>query len=176
MGLWECAGSCIMSTLVRFLYVRRREEVVPVARMNHTIVGGVVLIALVGIAYTVGRLLGATDCVGVTSLATLLAAVLSLIALVRGPTAGRSAGVALLVWLVAASVTEQFSRAYDAHGVVVGLAWLILPTVGGVVLLGRSLWWAGVGCSSAMFAGVTALAYTRTHSSSGVGLVLAWMS
>ena len=83
---------------------------------------------------------------------------------------------ALLVWLVMAAVTEQFAWVDDARGVAVGVAWLVPPAVGTVILLRRREWWGGAGCSVALFAGATSLVYSVTHTGSGVGLMFAWQS
>lgn len=134
------------------------------------------LLAVVGAAYAVGRSLGVGDCSKVTGLASVAGVVLSLIAVVRGSSVGRASGVALLVWLVVAAVTEQFAWVDDARGVAVGVAWLVPPAVGTLILLRRRECWVGAGCSVALFAGATSLVYSVTHTGSGVGLMFAWQS
>ena len=137
---------------------------------------GAGLLALVGAACAVGRSLGVGDCSEVTGLASVAGVVLTLIAVVRDSSVGRASGVALLVWLVVAAVNEEFAWVDDARGVAVGVAWLVPPAVGAVILRRRREWWVGAGCSVSVFAGATALVYSVTHTGSGVGLMFAWQS
>jgi hypothetical protein len=156
------------------------EGVLVIRRAGRSAAVGVGLLVLVGAAYTLGLSSWATVCSGVTAHATLTSSILALIALFRrppegGPPISRAAGGALLAWIIAATVTEQFAWAYDTRGVFVGVAWLVPPAAGAVGLLSRGEWVAGTACAAALFAGATALAYSVTHTGSGVGLIFAWL-
>lgn len=129
------------------------------------------LAGVVGIAYAVGRA-SAWELIPVGSLA---AVALSGAALFQRHPVERVAGAALLVWLVLATLTEQFDCAARDHGVLVAVAWLVLPIAGGAVLPAAGHWWSGLGCWAATFAGVAATTFSAHHVHAGAGLFVRWL-
>jgi hypothetical protein len=145
------------------------------SRQSALVGGG--LLAVVGVAYAAGRAPSGTGCPGAVFLASLAGVTLAVAALFRSPPRGeRVAGAVLLGWFVLAVVTEQFAWVGDAQGVVAAVAWLVPPAAGGVVLPRRGCWLSGLGCWAALFAGTAALTYTVSHTDSGLGLLLKWLS
>jgi hypothetical protein len=147
---------------------------------NSIILGGV-LLTIVGAGYLVGRLVWATECNLVVGIATLQGTVVGLAAAIR-PTwqadtrsLERNSGIALLMYVVVATVSEQFAWASNTSGVLIGIGWLVPLCVGALILLRRNCWFAGWASCALLFAGTTALSYSATHTGSGVGLVMCWM-
>lgn len=145
------------------------------SRGGRTAFAAAAALVAVGAGYAVGQSLSTTGCSSAAGSASLVAVVLGLVSLFRGPSAaGRLAGIGLVGYVVAATVTEQFAWAGGIGAVLTGVLWLVPPVVGGVVLPRRGAWLAGVGCWAVLFAGTAALTHSTTHTGSGVGLIVAW--
>lgn len=137
-----------------------------------SLIASVGFVAVLGAAYAIGCA-HLHSLIGIGSLAAI---VLSLIAIFQPRTTERIAGTTLLVWVVLATLTEQFAWAASSHGIIVAAAWLVLPIAGGVVLTSVGYWWSGLGCWAASFAGVAATTYSVHSVHSGAGLIQVWRS
>ena len=105
------------------------------------------LIACVGLAAVVGAAYaGRAHLYGLIGLVSLAAVALSFAAVFQRRPAERIAGIALLAWVVLATLTEQFAWAADDGGVFVAAAWLLPPVAGGAALPAAGHWWSGLGC------------------------------
>jgi hypothetical protein len=115
--------------------------------------------------------------------ASVVGSILALVALLR-PTlpqtpraTERVVAVALLVYLLVATVTDQFAWVGGAVGVVVGVAWLVPLIAGGLLLPCARCWLAAVACWALLLAATAALMYSASHRLSGMGLFLnGWVS
>ena len=149
-------------------------------RSHRSTAVGFGLLAVVGVAYLAGQSLKASDCSLFIVFASFAGVIVAFTDLLRPPKSdpivGRVAGGLLLGWFVLATTTEQFAWAEDAHGIVIGIAWLVQPLVGGATLPSRGNWLAGLGCWAATFAGTAALTYSVCHVNSGMGLIVRWVS
>ena len=130
------------------------------------------LAVVVGAAYVTGR----ARLEGAIGLSSFAAFVLSVAALLLSRPVERAAGAGLLLWIVAAILTEQFAWAASEYRVLVAAAWLAPPVLGGVVLPAAGHWRSGLGCWAAAFAGVAATTYSVYSVHSGAGLILVWRS
>jgi hypothetical protein len=128
------------------------------------------LVAVVGAAYAAGR----AHLPGLILIGSLVAVALSLTAIFRPQPVERIAGAALLVWVILATLTEQFAWVASSHEVLVAAAWLVPPVAGGAVLPAAGHWRSGLGCWAASFAGVAATTYTVHSVHSGAGLFMLW--
>lgn len=145
------------------------------SRISPTMAAAAAALVAVGAGYAAGRSLPMRECSSSVGGAVVVAVALGLVALVRGRSpVGRLAGVGLVGYVVAATLTEQFASAWDGRDVLVGVAWLVPPAVGGIVLPRRGEWVVGAGCWLVLFAGTAALTYSAWHTHSGMGLVVVW--
>jgi hypothetical protein len=139
---------------------------------RRSLIASVGFVAVLGAAYVIGR----AHLHGLIGIGSLAAIGLSLIAIFQPRTAERIAGTTLLVWVVLATLTEQFAWAASSHGILIAAAWLVPPIAGGVVLTSAGHWWSGLGCWAASFAGVAATTYSVHSVHSGAGLIQLWRS
>jgi len=148
---------------------------------RQSLVLGVGLAAVVGLAYLAGTSLRPTECNSLVGGACLAGVTLAIVAVVRGnrrkpaPPIEQIAGLGLLAYIVLAVLSEQFAWASNERGVIIGIAWLIPPAAGGVLLPRRDCWYAATGYWAVLFAGTAALSYTASHVYSGMGLIIMWM-
>lgn len=138
------------------------------------------LLTVAAMAFAVGSYFSTMTCLSVTTIASLVAAILSSVVLLRrrggSSRMEKMSAAALLVYIPLAEVTGCFAwvgaRKRDTVFAVIWLAPLVL---GAVVLPRRGCWRVGVACWSVFFAACAGLVYSATHDHSGVGLYHAWL-
>jgi hypothetical protein len=82
----------------------------------------------------------------------------------------------LLLYVIVTECGELLSFGGSVQGLLVGVAWLLPPIVGGVVLPRRGLWLTALGYWLVLFGGAAALAYNFSHWNSGfMGFFHGWV-